>query len=536
MRSPLRLLSAVGVLSCGLLAAPHASALTAQKLTFRAPVFVDDQLAGSEGFVMYAAKSHRLVYATHEGTTLLLRGGLTGAPSGDGDYFTTYRNQVNMWTSADDGKTWQRVNWNGTGFFTGPDHNLGFSDPDLTEDGAGNIYVAGIDLANDALVSSADGGLTWPTGTVQCHEGDRPWLAGGKGKEVFLASNSEQHGHIVVRSTDGGATCSSAFATGEVNNWTGYGKLVYDNKTDTIYEAAINGNQLGTIALPHATSKFDSGSPGNFVPHAAVRGTSFNTFWKAQIAQDAAGTLYLAWTTDDRKTGTSGGCSGNATPTANSVLLTHSTDGGQTWSTPMVVAHPGTTVNWPWIVAGANGRVAVAWYAYDRIVDLNCAPADAKMGVRLAMIRDAATAHPNVATTDPIGRPVHVGPVCTNGTACVATGQDRRLGEFFTLAPDANGCVMIATGDTTRTDPVTGAQLPTARPLFTVQTSGPSLTGGECRATTGARRRASGSVVTTARRAAGHALPATGSSALVPLAGLAVLATGLMLRRVRRRG
>ena len=54
------------------------------------------------------------------------------------------------------------------------------------------------------------------------------------------------------------------------------------------------------------------------------------------------------------------------------------------------------------------------------------------------------------------------------------------VGEFFTLAADVNGCVMVATGDTTRTDPVTGGQLPTARPLFTVQTSGPSLRGGRC--------------------------------------------------------
>ena len=56
--------------------------------------------------------------------------------------------------------------------------------------------------------------------------------------------------------------------------------------------------------------------------HPAIAGTSFNTFWKAQIAQDSAGTLYLTWTTDDRKAGTSGGCSGAQTPTANSVLLT----------------------------------------------------------------------------------------------------------------------------------------------------------------------------------------------------------------------
>ncbi|MDT5211004.1 MAG: hypothetical protein QOF67_3419, partial [Mycobacterium sp.] len=158
MRKSLRLLSAVAALTCAGLAAIPASA-QASKLHFRAPVYVDTQLAGSEGFVMYAAKSHRLIYATHEGTTLLMRGGLTGAPSGDADYLSTYRNQVNMWTSANDGHSWQRVNWNGTGFFTGPDHNLGFSDPDLTEDGAGNIYVAGIDLANDSLVSSSDGGL-----------------------------------------------------------------------------------------------------------------------------------------------------------------------------------------------------------------------------------------------------------------------------------------------------------------------------------------------------------------------------------------
>jgi hypothetical protein len=530
-----RLLAGAGALSCAVLAAVPAAASTQQSVTFRAPVFVDGQLAGSEGFVLFAAKSHRLIYATHEGTTLLLRGGLTGAPSGDGDYVTTYRNQVNMWTSADDGSSWQRVDWNGSGFFTGPDHNLGFSDPDLTEDGAGNTYVAGIDLANDALVSSPDGGRTWPTGTVQCHEGDRPWLAGGKGREVFLASNSEQYGHIVVRSTDGGATCSSAFATGEVNGWTGYGKLVYDEKTDTIYEAAVKGDQLGMIALRHATSKFDSGTPGSFDAHPAVTATTFNTFWKAQVAQDDAGTLYLTWTTDDRKSGTSGGCSNAATPTANSVLLTHSTDDGRTWSTPTVLARPGTTVNWPWIVAGAPGRVAVAWYAYDRIVDLNCAPADAKMGVRLAMIRDASTAHPRLSTTDPIGRPVHVGPVCTNGTACVATGQDRRLGEFFTLAPDANGCVMVATGDTTRTDPVTGAQLPTARPLFTVQTSGPSLTGGSCAAATHVVQSSSASGAT-ARRSSAARLPATGGPVLLPLAGLLVVAAGLAARRVRRRG
>ena len=79
------------------------------------------------------------------------------------------------------------------------------------------------------------------------------------------------------------------------------------------------------------------------------------------------------------------------------------------------------------------------------------------------------------------GRPVHQGGICQGGTTCVVTGQDRRLGDYLTNALDPRGCVMIATGDTTRLDPVSGGQLPTARPLFTIQSSGIGLYGTRCR-------------------------------------------------------
>ena len=59
----------------------------------------------------------------------------------------------------------------------------------------------------------------------------------------------------------------------------------------------------------------------------------------------------------------------------------------------------------------------------------------------------------------------------------MATGQDRRLGDYFTNALDAKGCVFIAIGDTRILDPTTGAPLPTARPLFIKQNRGPALYG-----------------------------------------------------------
>jgi hypothetical protein len=457
-----------------------ATAAKAPTVGFGKPVRVDKQLGGSEGFVHYDPRTKRLIYTAHLGTTLAYRDGLTGAPQGAADFASTYRNQVPLWTSDDLGKTWLRVDTGG-GFFASPAASNGFSDPDLTEDAGGTVYGTGINLANDSLFSSKDGGKTWLTGTPQCHEGDRPWLAGGGENEVFLASNSSQLGHIVVRSTDAGATCSTAYATGKGSGWTGYGKLFYDRRSDTLFEPAVFGDTgLGLATLHHASAGFDKGTPGAFTATQAVEDTSFNTFWKAVLARDAAGTIYLVWSTDPRGDGTEG-CDGEHTPLANDVRMIHSTDGGRHWSKQTVVAHTGTTLLQPWIVAGSKGSVGVSWFQYDRVVDPNCAPSGAKVGIRTAMLYGATSRHVSKTTVDPVGHPVHIGPICDHGTTCVATGEDRRLGEFFTLALDGTGCLLIATGDTMDVDPVTKAQLPTARPLFVRQNRGPSLTGHACR-------------------------------------------------------
>src|SRR5262249_38812035 len=76
------------------------------------------------------------------------------------------------------------------------------------------------------------------------------------------------------------------------------------------------------------------------------------------------------------------------------------------------------------------------------------------------------------------GRKIHANStVCQGGTTCVATGQDRRLGDFFTNTINPRGCVLIASGDDMLSDPLTGGPLPTSRPIFIRQKAGPALIG-----------------------------------------------------------
>src|SRR5262249_54122456 len=147
------------------------------RVGFGPPQYVDTQLAGGEPFVAWVPKTNTLVYTSHEGTTHLDREALglgvqqfVCSPQD----LTCYSNHVNIWYSTNQGRNWAVVPIQNE-FAEG----TGFSDPDLAIDEGGTIYNTGIDLANDALFSSSDGGKTWGTGTAQCHEGDRPWLAAG---------------------------------------------------------------------------------------------------------------------------------------------------------------------------------------------------------------------------------------------------------------------------------------------------------------------------------------------------------------------
>jgi hypothetical protein len=223
----------------------------------------------------------------------------------------------------------------------------------------------------------------------------------------------------------------------------------------------------------------------------------------------------MVWDTDPRKTDM-GGCSdteltGNGatgSPLPNQIQYAYSHDLGKTWSAPITVAAPASArAFWPWVAAGDPGKINIVWYQSDKLVDLDCQTS--KISIKTASISAADSATPSMEVVDPVGAPIHDNGVCQGGTTCVVTGQDRRLGDFFTNSIDARGCAFIASGTTTQLDPVTMQQRAISLPIFLRQNSGPALVGGgDC-----SGERANLGLPASAGTAGGGSPPTTSASA-----------------------
>ena len=461
----LRLALAVAVTA----ATAFAPSAAAAPLSFEPPRYIDPSYPGGEPVLFTDTIHHTLVLSSHEGTTHIYRPGLPASHTFE--FATEYRNQVKMWVSTDHGLSFRRVNYLGTGLVQNPAQNTGFSDPDFTQDAGGRIYNTGIDLANQAVFSSPDGGYTWDAGTVQCSPGDRPWLAGGVKDEVFMATNTlvQDPSHRVFQSTDAGNTCSTDSIPAGTDTSRGHGKIYYDRATDQLVEPATgDGGGMGI-------NVWKRGEPA-FTYRQGTSGTTLYGSWPA-IAIDGGGTVYLVWDTNARADGTSGGCGGDESPVPNEILMMYTKDFGRTWSPVITVARPDNArVLWPWIVAGDAGNLAVTWYQTDKVVDLACEKA--AITVMSQHRFDANTDRPVVETINASGRPISVNDICQSGTTCVATGEDRRLGDFFTNIIDERGCELIATGDTMSKDPLTGGERATSLPVVIRQDAGRRLIGG----------------------------------------------------------
>jgi hypothetical protein len=202
---------------------------------------------------------------------------------------------------------------------------------------------------------------------------------------------------------------------------------------------------------------------------------------------DAGENLYLTWATNDRVPGSTGGCNGAETPKPSSIKLVigrHQGPGRWQWSAPLDISPASAGQDmWPWVAAGDAGRVSVVWYHRDKLDDIDCGQlngVDVNSDTFIYEAHIIGAEDPTTRTitvTNASRRSIHRGQICMSGTQCVATGKDRRLGDFLTNAVDGEGCVLIASGDT-EVPQAQGQAL--SRPIFIRQTSGPSLTGKQC--------------------------------------------------------
>lgn len=495
-------------------------------LSFAEPAYVDTTRAGGEPLVA-TLPSGRLIYSAHAGTTHFFTP--EAAAAGTAAFAEGYTNQTYVWTSDDNGGSWQfRPR------FLPPDNlpATGFSDPEVAIDSAGDVYFSEINLANVAVSRSADDSATYQLqnffGAILT---DRQWMEADRPGELYFVANAfgggtgtvpePGLGHYISKSTDGGATFTTNVP--DVEGGPGIGDIRVDKRTGTVYEAhhPSYGTGAGTLSM----AAFRDARSGDLTPETLTiaEGVDAVSHWPA-FDLDPSGNLYVVWDESGRGERAAG------------IWFATSRDGARSWTPPVRVDTDSNTDIWPWLAVGDDGRVALAWLEADVALPDNDAETAGDHGWRL---RAAATTTglgcrtstvPSFSVATATKEPLHTGTICQGGTTCQALAIDRRLGDYFSMEVDGTGRMYLGYSDTR----VPGG---VALPGFVRQSGGPALLapksapGRTATATTG--QPAAAVPASTLPRAQGRTLPTTGPDALLPAAG-ALLLLGLATA-VRRR-
>lgn len=447
---------------------------TPPNVTFGEPTFISTDRAGGEP-VSQVAQDGSITVSAHAGTTHIYKS--PDALPGVRDFLGGYTNQTLNWRSTDGGATWKYTGFAGGGEGPHSAASTGFSDPDYAMDQAGNIYNVEIDLANDAVYKSVDDGQSWPISVPLAAPGDRPWLTALEPNEVFLYVNADPKAMYVSR--DPNLLQWSLVQTSPPVT----SKSVPDPLNPD--DGMIGPVGLGRFAISGDDAK--TWTTHNFGPLGKAR-----QFFGV-VAVDNAGNVYQAaaggynGSLDDGQpeTGVVLPTQDNAGPTDRELhdgevtFTYYERSTGTTNAEKLVIPTPDGDALWPWVIAGDDGRVAVVWY--QRLASepnhfyIYAAITDNAHGEVTCANGSTKREEPKWTVVNVSKRPVHIGKICLDGTACNANPQfeagDRRLGDFFTVNYDLDGNLIIASGDTTLPNPIGGPK-PVGNPIFVRQIAG----------------------------------------------------------------
>ena len=337
----------------------------------------------------------------------------------------------------------------------------GGGDTDVVTDDQGNAYFVDLEsLANLGCAVSNDNGNNWRTNfaCVETTADDRQWFTVDNGltnaasdNTVFLGYREEFGTHIYstpgstgpLDPVGGVVYVDSSSDPLPLNGEVRCGQLRFDPVLRNLYYPC-SGDDHVVVTVGHVNPGQRTGIAYHNVdlPDSPGGGGVDDLF--PVVAADAAGNVYMAWVdTND-----------------NNVYYSYSTDGGETWSTPVQVSGGDSHSNvMPWIQGGAAGTVVVAWYGNPSNVDSDFMPSWYvnrqsstlfKWYGYASIIRSANTASPTFAQARFTDQPMNYGQICTGGIGCTLNNGDRTMADFFGFYLDpSDGAIRIVYNDTT---------------------------------------------------------------------------------------
>ena len=362
---------------------------------------------------------------------------------------------ADVWKSTDGGRTFS---WVADPFsVTGSSQGFGGDDTDVAAapeaNGSGdyNVYVVSGWVPYAALAYSTDSGRTWSVrqlGGLLPLE-DRPYVSADGPCTVYVTYNIKAPFDTVVNRYDvcdlTDVSASSAInpvqstqtaLSSVVATSTRPGKPAVDVSAVSRYRHSFYAPMLDCVGeqpMDHlANAESTSGCAGPAEVTVGVSRDGAQTFsdyrvalvpsgavpnWAVTAAVTGDGTVYVAWSDDHH------------------AYLSHSLDGGMTWSPAMQLDGPGPSIgDYPTVSGGPGRHVAVAWYGANRAGNTNSDPDMGPPGKKtsaawqlwVADSRDGRTWARTVAAG-----PVHFGRLCTIGTICPGPDGDRTMFENF---------------------------------------------------------------------------------------------------------
>lgn len=343
-------------------------------------------------------------------------------------------NPGGVWRSDDSGKTWvqpKNTNLEGGG------------DGDVAVDRNGTVYYLGLNGKEGRTIPflrSTDGGETWsPAVDVADKTGsDREWIDVTPEGRVYGVWRGDT-GIEFNGSPDGGITWFGKVTVGPDGDG---GPVVHDPVTGALAVAVIDQADPASVAQPvsHVYVSTDEGRAWKGHDTAVLGRTSPvepNAYASdfPVLAFDGAGVLYLVYSTD--ATGLPGGLTPPEESARFGIWLQSSKDLGETWSKPQLLSDASKDARFPWIAAGAPGRLAVVWYENVRGV-----PGEALPDEWNVMLWESLDGGAKGVTTTLTATPNHLGSLCTSGTGCLAA--DRSMLDFFEVAIGLDGQPVVA--------------------------------------------------------------------------------------------